>query len=148
MKKWQVLVLAWVHYCVVGRGDLIKFVICVLIWPRYNNFGKCTPYMYMLMLTTTVKPIPRRIDVACYKETYQRKLEMFTKRVSFSNALIYTMYCQILWNNFTECWLEWSLWLQCRCLYSPHLKSCHRSRGLSYMYVLVTKITNWRFLTF
>jgi len=50
-----------------------------------------------------VKPIPRRADVACYNETYQRKLEMFTKRVSVSNALIYTMYCQILWINYTEC---------------------------------------------
>ncbi|XP_020617524.1 uncharacterized protein LOC110055475, partial [Orbicella faveolata] len=31
---------------------------------------------------SSVKPIPRRVDVACYNETYQRKLEMFTKRIS------------------------------------------------------------------
>lgn len=31
---------------------------------------------------SSVKPIPRRVDVASYNETYQRKLETFTKRIS------------------------------------------------------------------
>ena len=47
-------------------------------------------YLHCLPLFTTVKPIPRRVDVACYNETYQRKLETFTKRVSLSLVLICT----------------------------------------------------------
>lgn len=48
----------------------------------------------------TVKPIPRRVDVACYNETYQKKLEMFTKRVSLSLVLI-SMHCLSLYRALT-----------------------------------------------
>ena len=85
------------------EGVILLNLLFVFYFDQVYSFGQFTPCVLTCMFTTTVKPIPRRADVACYNETYQRKLEMFTKRVSVSNALIYTMYCQILWINYTEC---------------------------------------------
>ena len=59
---------------------MVLFAIsCTFYFDPDCNFGQ---FIHCLLMFTTVKPIPRRVDVACYNETYKRKLEMFTKRVS------------------------------------------------------------------
>jgi len=106
-KKLYLLGLARVHHWFRGQGGFISDFILTKIVIVHGGWSRV---IYCLFVFAIVKPIPRRVDVACYNETYQRKLEMFTKRVSLSLVLICTMHC---WDHVinTERWLEWSLWL-------------------------------------